>query len=556
MIRRSLGAAFLPLAFATLLHAAPMLRLVNTTVVPVPVATGVNVGNRVVEAYNAGDGSLSVSVVASVAWISPSVGSQRDCSTTTAAAACIPLQFALNTSALTAGTYTGTVTVSAPNAVDAPQTITVTVRIGGVDVYVAPGSSRDVPFSTSSPLTGIATTQDGGRWLSLAVDGFASFRFTYPYKIHVAPQAGMAPGTYTGSLGTSGSSFVLDNQTIPVTMRVTTQPIAQASPDNVVARLAQGASPLPMQISLVNLGQGSLPIGAVSATTTDGGKWLTASANSGGWAAITLDAGTMAPGFYTGAVSIGSNAANGTISVPVNFQVVAKSAPLVNYLGVVDNAIFGSGDPIARGDIVDVFGEQFLFANITYSPGVPLATQLSASNSRVLVNGVAAPLYFSSYYQIAFQVPLETALGTALVQVQRDGLTSNTVTVQVADRAPRILVVVKPDLSVVDSTHPARVGDTLVIYCIGLGPTSPVVATGAPAPRDPLAIVTNAPMVSFGGGFIGSLLATPAFYGMSPDSVGLYQVNVTIPPGVPTGIVNLSVVFTDSASNIVPIAIQ
>ena len=342
---------------------------------------------------------------------------------------------ALNTSTLAAGTYTASVTVNgAANVVDAPQTITVTVRIGALNVYVAPGSSSDVSFSTHSPLTGSASTQDGNRWLSLALDGSGSFRFTFPYNIHVAPPASMAQGTYNGSLVTSGSSFAPDNQTIPVTMHVTTQPIAQASPAQVTARLAQGAAPLAMQISLNNLGQGSLTIGAVSATTTDGGKWLTASANSGGWAAITLDPGTLAPGFYTGSVSIASNAVNGTVTVPVSFQVVAKGAPLANYMGVVDNAIFGSGDAVARGDIVDVFGEQFWFAsNIAFSPGVPLATQITASGSTssVLVNGRAAPLYFSSYGQIAFQVPLETAVGTAQVQVQRDGLSGNTVSVQV-----------------------------------------------------------------------------------------------------------------------------
>ena len=558
MVRRFLGAALVPLGFATLLHAAPMLRLATTAVVPVPLPAGANGGTQIVEAYNAGDGSLSLSgnPTSSVPWIATSYGSPRACTTTSASATCIPLQLALNTSSLAAGTYTGSVTVNgASNVIDAPQTITVTVRIGGVDVYVAPGSSRDVSFTTGSQVTWVATTQDGNRWLSLVVDGSGSFRFTFPYKIHVAPPAGVTSGTYTGSLAISGSALAADNQTVPVTMRVTTQPIAQPSPDHVTVRLAQGAAPLAMQISLANLGQGSLPIGAVSATTTDGGKWLTASANSGGWAAITLDPGTLAPGFYTGSVSIGSNAVNGTVAAPVSFQVVAKGAPLANYMGVVDNAIFGSGDAVARGDIVDVFGEQFLFANIAFSPGVPLATLISGSS--VVVNGRAAPLYFSSYSQIAFQVPMETALGTAQVQVERDGIAGNIITVQVVDRAPRILVIVNPDGSVPSSAHPARVGDTLVIYSIGLGPTSPAAVTGAPAPgAEPLARLITMPSVQFGTGFFGSVSATPAFAGLSPSSVGLYQVNAAIPQGVSSGLVNVTLVFPDGVSNTVQVAVQ
>ncbi|MGA9625895.1 MAG: hypothetical protein WBL65_17185 [Bryobacteraceae bacterium] len=582
MVRRFLRAALVPLGFAALLNAAPMLRLVNTAVVPVPMPVGANGGTQIVEAYNAGDGSLSLAgnPTSSVSWIATSYGPSRACTTTTASATCIPLQLTLNTSTLAAGTYTASVTVNgAANVVDAPQTITVTVRIGALTMYVAPGSSSDVSFSTHSPLNGSASTQDGNRWLSLAQDGSGTFKFTFPYKIHMAPPAGMAQGTYNGSLVTSGSSFPPDNQTIPVAMHVTTQPIAQPYPAQVTERLAQGAAPLAMQISLNNPGQGSIVFGAVSSTTTDGGKWLTASASSGGWAAITLDPGTLAPGFYTGSVSIASNAVNGTVTVPVNFQVAAKGAPTANYLGVVDNAIFGvDGGAVAPGDIVDVFGEQFWFAsNIAFSPGVPLATQItnSGSTSSVLVNGLAAPLFFTSYYQIAFQVPLETAVGTAQVQVQRDGLSGNTVSVQVAARAPRLLLAGGSSYGAIQNakdlsypapvgyfgpgavSHPAQVGDVLTIYAIGLGPTNPAVGTNVPAPgSEPLARLSVTPVVNFGSDIFGTISATPSYAGLSPGSVGLYQVNVAIPAGVLSGNVNLTLSFPDSTSNTVQIAVQ
>jgi uncharacterized protein (TIGR03437 family) len=582
MFGRFLRAALVPLGFATLLNAAPMLRLVNTAVVPVPLPAGSNGGTQIVEAYNAGDGSLSLAgnPASSVSWIATSYGPSRACTTTTASATCIPLQLTLNTSALAAGTYTASVTVNgAADVVDAPQTITVTVRIGGLNVYVAPGATSDVSFSTHSPLNGSASTQDGNLWLSLAQDGSGSFKFTFPYKVHVAPPAGMAQGTYSGSLVTSGSSFGLDNQTIPVAMHVTTQPIAQPYPAQVTERLAQGAAPLAMQISLNNPGQGSIVFGAVSATTTDGGKWLTASASSGGWAAITLDPGTLAPGFYTGSVSIASNAVNGTVTVPVSFQVATKGAPTANYLGVVDNAIFGvDGGAVAPGDIVDVFGEQFWFAsNIVFSSGVPLATQITASGSTssVLVNGRAAPLYFSTYGQIAFQVPLETALGTAQVQVERDGLSGNIVSVQVAARAPRLLLAGGSSYGAIQNatdlsypapvgyfgpgalSHPAHVGDVLTIYAIGLGPTNPAVGTNVPAPgAEPLARLTVTPAVEFGSSIFGTIPATPSYAGLSPGSVGLYQVNVAIPAGVVSGNVNLTLSFPDSTSNTVQIAVQ
>ena len=555
IVPRLLRAALVPLGFATLLHATPLLRLVNTAVVPVPLPLGANGGTQVVEAYNAGDGSLSPSIGTPASWIVTTIASSRACTTTTAAATCIPLQMALNTSALAAGTYTATVTVNDPNAADSPQTITVTVRIGGLTVYVAPGASSNVPFQTNSTLVGSPTTQDGNRWLSLAMNGEGSFRFTYPYNIHVAPPTTMAQGAYNGTLVTSGSTFAPDNQTIPVTMHIATQPIAQASPSQVTERLAQGASQLAMQISLNNSGQGSLVIGTVSGTTTDGGTWLTASANSGGWAAITLDPGTLAPGFYTGSVSIASNAVNGTVSVPVSFQVVAEGAPLASYQGVVDIAIFGvDGGAVAPGDIVALFGEQLSFAGPTGATNVPLPTQIGGAT--VLVSGRPAPLYYSSYDQINLEIPLETPVGTALVQVQRDGISGNTVSLQVASRAPRILVIVNPDTSVPSIAHPVGVGDTVVIYSIGLGPTNPAVATGAPAPGSPLANLATTPEVDFGSGLFGTIAATPSYAGLSPGSVGLYQVNVAIPPGVPSGAVDVALLFPDSVSNTVQIAVQ
>jgi uncharacterized protein (TIGR03437 family) len=101
-------------------------------------------------------------------------------------------------------------------------------------------------------------------------------------------------------------------------------------------------------------------------------------------------------------------------------------------------------------------------------------------------------------------------------------------------------------------TRPAKVGDVLTIWCIGLGPTSPSVADGAPAPSsEPLARLTVTPQVDFGG-----IPATPAFAGLTPTASGLYQVNVAVPPGVPSGTVNVDLVFPDSTSNTVAIAVQ
>jgi uncharacterized protein (TIGR03437 family) len=106
------------------------------------------------------------------------------------------------------------------------------------------------------------------------------------------------------------------------------------------------------------------------------------------------------------------------------------------------------------------------------------------------------------------------------------------------------------------AAHPAKPGDTLTLYAIGLGPTSPFVATGQAAPSsEPLARLTTMPAVNFGGG-IGGTLVNPLFAGLSPTFAGLYQVNVTIPQDVPRGLVYVKLAFGDSTSNAVQIVIQ
>jgi uncharacterized protein (TIGR03437 family) len=555
--------------FTGFLQAAPMLRLASATVGPISVSPGANGPAQTVEAYNAGDGALNLSLKSSVEWIAATAGAPRACTGVGTSGTCIPLQIALNTSGLAAGMQTGIVTVSDPNAVDAPQTITVTVQVGGgvpavVDAWVAPGGSRDVSFAANSYMYGRATTQDGGQWLSLALDGIGSFRFVYPYRVHIQTPDGMASGVYNGSLVTSGSAFAADNRTIPVTMHVTTQPIADTAVNRLQARVAQGAPPQPAYIPVTNAGQGSLTIQGVSIS---GGSGITGATYPGG-AALTLDPGSLATGTYSGTVSIATNAANTLAPIPVDFTVVPKGPPLIPFQNVVDAAIFAPGDSVSPGDIVTAFGEQFSFDAAASGPAPPMA--LKVGNTQVLVNGQPAPLYYVSYNQINFEIPMETPLGTGVIQIVREDQKSNPVSLSVAPRAPRLLqigsfgAIVNTDGSLPMpvgtipglQTHPAKAGDVLTIYAIGMGPTSPAVSTGAPAPSaEPLARITAMPAVNFGGGFAG-ILVTPLFAGLTPTCTGLYQVNVTVPEGLPKGIVYVSVDFPDSASNAVQIAIQ
>jgi uncharacterized protein (TIGR03437 family) len=101
------------------------------------------------------------------------------------------------------------------------------------------------------------------------------------------------------------------------------------------------------------------------------------------------------------------------------------------------------------------------------------------------------------------------------------------------------------------------VGDTLVIWAIGLGATNPAVGTNVPAPgSEPLARLIATPTVEFGSGIFGTLTVTPDYAGLSPGSVGLYQVNAVVPQGLPSGLVIVNLVFPDGVSNSVQVAVR
>jgi len=513
------------LAACTLVNAAPWLRLSNTAVVPAPVAVGVNVPSATVQVINIGDGSLSlsVSVAPGADWLSASTAPSG------------PIVFNFQTASLSRRTYTAHVTVSDPNAIDSPQSITVTVQIGAspasVDHYMAPGSFWQTQLSPLGP----PFTTEGGPWVAVVLYGTGTLQMYKTWWIQLSPPRTMPEGTYTGSV-TAGS----DN--IPVTMRLTTQPIAVPSVTPINLRLAQGGPPMTAPflapITFTNSGLGTL---AVSGATAAGPGLIATLAD--GQILLGVEPGTLPAGTYNDSVTVQCNAANCPLQIPVNLQTVPPGPPTIAYQNVIDNSTFLPGLDIAAGDVALVRGEQLSVQPPAFAQAAPLPTLLGGS--RVLVNGVPAPLFYSSAGQIAFLVPTAARLGVALVRVERDGHAGNTVSVNLVKLFPRIVAVTDSAYRIVDIHNPAKPGDTIILWGIGMGPTNPVVPDGAPAPVNPPALLAQPPTALFyGAGFV-----TPAFAGLSPGAVGLYQVNVQIPAETPKGNAEVILEFGSIYSN-------
>lgn len=565
---------FIALAAVTAASAAPQLALSTTLITPV--ISGTNT-TQVVEAYNAGTGSLNLSATPSAAWISATVGALRPC--TTRSGNCYPITISFNSQGLTPGGHTEYLTVADPNAIDSPQQITVNAEVGGIPsalTLFATPAGEIMPGATVPlyPLGAISTTVDQP-WLT--VGGSAGLPGSAPYTIEAIAQAAQAAGTYTGHITTQTlSGIASDNATVTVTFTITNLPIVQAVTAPVQITGDQGGQSVTQYVTLNTNGTGTLALtGATASSTT--GNFLSASVANGTTVAIAANPGSLGPGLYTGSVNIASNAANSShISIPIEFTVNPQGVPQISTGGVVNIATYLS-ENLGQGDIVAVFGDQLAPAGTSAQNQGPPPLATTLGQTQVLVNGVAAPLYYVSPGQINFQLSYNAPTGQATVQVMNNGVAGNTRSINVTATEPRVLVwpstiiggtygvVVNADGSLTlpsgtpvsgFQTKPAKAGDNIVIYCVGFGQTSPAASDGAAATAVPTQNVSQV-NVEFGGAFQNIAIAKSFYAGLTPTAVGLYQVNVTIPPNTPTGsAVPVTIVADGTTTNATTIAIQ
>ncbi len=101
------------------------------------------------------------------------------------------------------------------------------------------------------------------------------------------------------------------------------------------------------------------------------------------------------------------------------------------------------------------------------------------------------------------------------------------------------------------TTRAAAKGDYVTIYCLGLGAVNNQPPTGTAA-LDASSTTLSPVSVLLNGGSVSA-----SYAGLSPGSVGVYQVNLQIPDNAPTGnAVALAIRAGGATSNTVTIALQ
>lgn len=249
-----------------------------------------------------------------------------------------------------------------------------------------------------------------------------------------------------------------------------------------------------------------------------------------------------------GTVRIGQGIAP-YLGITVGFQEPAfnPSTPVyINPTGIVNAASFAPFTAgVADGEFISIFGTNLAPSTVVAST-VPYPTQLN--NVQVIINGVAAPLYFVSSGQISAIVPSGDPYSLARIQVINNGTASNVVTTVFGAPGSTPTGIASPGVynyppasgyaaavdtntgTIVTESNPANPGDTVEVFLSGLGTVYPTVPDGAAPPISPLSYTVNTVTADVSG-----TNATVVFAGLAPTLAGLYQVNVTIPSTTTAG---------------------
>lgn len=185
-------------------------------------------------------------------------------------------------------------------------------------------------------------------------------------------------------------------------------------------------------------------------------------------------------------------------------------------------------------------------SSLTVVPGMPWPT--TWSDTQVIVNGVAAPLYYVNPDRVAFQVPSGTPVGTVDVQMIRAStgqiIASANIPIDVtnpgffvtdADPAtqpsrptdPHVIAATNQDGTVNSQANPVGRGQFIALYGTGVGVLSNPPADGrgavVGAPLNPIVAMNPGGAVPAGN---------VTYFGLVDWAPGVFQLNVKVPDTV------------------------
>ena len=277
-----------------------------------------------------------------------------------------------------------------------------------------------------------------------------------------------------------------------------------------------------------------------------------------------LSADTLAT-VGTTRLAVRTDGPGGGVSSEIDVEIVAADdPPSFPANGVVNAASFAAG-PLAPGTIISIFGDRVALAD-EISSFLPLPLGLGGASVSFNDTG-AAQLFSATDRQLNLLLPLSLSGSDTVRITVRLGSEVAQVSVPLGQYSPGVFTIDSSGtgqgaVTIASSGgclagppvralcgRPVRAGQALEIYATGLGP----LVSRFPAGRLQRPAVTAVlPEVAIGGA-----AATVLYSGMAPGFEGLYQVNVLVLEGTPTGSqVSLELRIGGIAANPVEIAVQ
>jgi uncharacterized protein (TIGR03437 family) len=518
--------------------------------------------------------SLAVSTVSGGSWLSATPLSGSSNFGTVGA----PIQVTANPAGLAAGNYYGQIVVSAPGVPNSPQIVTIVLTVAAAGTSVTPSIDKTGLIFTSSP----GGANPAAHVITLFNPTTASVAFTAavavpagqpnPFQtstssgtltpgqalpVSIQASATGAAGAYFATLtfsfagGTSRAAnllLILAPGATPSAAALGERPLASTSctPTKLLPVFTllgdnftvPAAWPTPLEAAIDDDCGTPLLTGSVNVAFSNGDPPLRLTSEQNGKWSATWPPVNARPSGITLTLTAREQENNLTGTATIGGGVSANpSVPIVSQGGVGEAASYGS--PVSPGNLIAIFGMNLAPSTVQASI-VPLSSTLGTTSA--VLGGQPLPLYYASNGQVNAIVPYGLATNTRQqLVVQVGNNISVPQSVLLGDARPAVFT---PDNSgqgqgdiykydaqghpiLYDKNAPAKTGDVLIIYCSGLGAVNPPLTAGTVTPLTFLTQTVAPVTVTIGG-----VAAPVAFAGLTPGSVGLYQINVTVPSGV------------------------
>jgi uncharacterized protein (TIGR03437 family) len=474
---------------------------------------------------------------------------------------------------LSTGTYTGKVVVFSEFANGSPAVIPVTLRVTPGTIMAptttlsftqvrggAAPAAQNVTAS-GSPValnfTAAASTTDGNAWLVVTPQTGTT---PATLQIGLSAVAGTLPvGSYNGTVTIASAGADGSPINIPVTLNVVAPQTLTVVPASLSFSYIVGQTAPQAQTFQISASGGAAPF---SVTTPSSVSWLQVSPTSGSTPAtlsVAVNTQGLAAGNYTAAITINSPYSTTAASVTVTCTVTQIT---VKPTAITNAASYAAG-VVSPGENIVIWGTSIGPSSLTYGSltagGGALST--SAGNTRVLFDGVAAPVVYVLATQTSVMVPYEVAgrLTTSVV-VEYEGVQSAPLVYSVQAAVPGIYtqnlqgtgpgaILNQDGVTVNGPGTPAAKGSVVSVYMTGEGQTSPAGVTGAIAPVNVPAPWKQTPLKA--AATVGNVSAVVEYYGSAPGLVsGVMQVNVQIPSNAPSGPLPIVITLTDPSTGL------